>query len=62
MVMSPAEQLLANAQLLIDINANKKEIESRISKTEQADLLLEEKSPKSISTMQSEKYTHRINP
>jgi phage anti-repressor protein len=32
-VMSPAEQLLANAQLLVDIKRKQKEIESRISKT-----------------------------
>jgi anti-repressor protein len=40
-VMSPAEQLLANAQLLVDIERKQKETESRISKTEQAVLMLE---------------------
>lgn len=39
--MSPAEQLLANAQLLVDIERKQKETESRISKTEQAVLMLE---------------------
>lgn len=41
--MSPAEQLLANAQLLVDIERKQKETESRISKTEQTVLMLEAK-------------------
>lgn len=41
--MSPAEQLLANAQLLVDIERKQKETESRITKTEQAVLMLEAK-------------------
>ena len=39
--MSQAEQLLANAQLLVDIERKQKETERRISKTEQAVLMLE---------------------
>jgi anti-repressor protein len=35
-VMSAAEQLLADAQLLVDIERKQKEIESRILKTEQS--------------------------
>jgi anti-repressor protein len=61
-LMSPVEQLLANAQLLVDIERKQKESESRISKTKQAVLMLEAKSQKSVCTMQSEKHTHRINP
>ena len=41
--MSPAEQLLANAQLLVDIERKQKETESRMTKTEQAVLMLEAK-------------------
>lgn len=41
--MSPAEQLLANAQLLVDIEHKQKETEDRIAKTEQAVLMLEAK-------------------
>lgn len=43
-VLSPAEQLLANAQLLVDIERKQKETDERISKTEQAVLMLEAKS------------------
>jgi anti-repressor protein len=42
-VMSSAEQVLANAQLLVDIERKQKEYESRILKTEQAVLMLEAK-------------------
>lgn len=41
--LSPAEQLLANAQLLVDIERKQKETDERISKTEQAVLMLEAK-------------------
>ncbi len=61
-VNSPAEQLLANAKHLVDIERKKKESESRILKIEQAVFMLEAKSQKSICTMQSNKYPHRINP
>ena len=42
-IVSPAEQLLANAQLLVDIERKQKETDERISKTEQAVLMLEAK-------------------
>lgn len=43
-IVSPAEQLLANAQLLVDIERKQKETDERILKTEQAVLMLEAKS------------------
>jgi hypothetical protein len=61
MVMSPAEQLLANAQLLVDIECKQKRnlepnFENRASRFNAG-----RKKPKNICTMQSEKYTHRID-
>ena len=41
--LSPAEQLLANAQLLVDIERKQRETENRISKTEQEVLELKAK-------------------
>jgi len=61
-VISPAEQLLANAQLLVDIECKQKRNREPNFENRTIRFNAGRKSTKNMCTMQSEKYTHRINP